>query len=136
MNVWKLTGAGKIEKTESPVPEPEAGKIKVRVTKVLLCNADAEAYLGSTKIKQPMIPGQFAIGMVAEDNANAMFAKGTRVVLHAFVPAPHGRDAGRPGWPRPTAAPRKRTSRRTISTYADNRRTAICGISSISLPTK
>lgn len=88
MNVWKLTGAGKIEKTESPVPEPEAGKIKVRVTKVLLCNADAEAYLGSTKIKQPMIPGQFAIGMVAEDNANAMFAKGTRVVLHAFVPAP------------------------------------------------
>ena len=95
MNVWKLTGAGKLEKTESAIPEPVAGKIKVRVTKVLIGNSDAETYLSSSRIVHPLIPGQFAIGMIAEETENPLFPKGTRVVLHAFVPAPDGGTAKR-----------------------------------------
>ena len=78
MNVWKLTGAGKLEKTESAIPEPVAGKIKVRVTKVLIGNSDAETYLGSSRIVHPLIPGQFAIGMIAEETENPLNALSVR----------------------------------------------------------
>ncbi|MDE5547688.1 MAG: zinc-binding dehydrogenase [Clostridia bacterium] len=88
MNVWKLTDAEKLTRAEEPLPEPVPGKLKVRVTKVLLCDSDIAVLRGSEKIKYPIIPGCFAIGIIAEEGGNAFFPKGTRVVLHAFLPAP------------------------------------------------
>lgn len=88
MNVWKLTDAEKLTRTDEPLPEPVPGKLKVRVTKVLLCDSDVAVLRGSAKVDYPIIPGCFAIGLIAEESGNAFFPKGTRVVLHAFRPAP------------------------------------------------
>lgn len=87
MNVWKLVGAEKLELNDEPLPAPEEGKLKIRVTNVLLCNPDVDVFLGNLKIKYPLIPGRFGIGIIAEDGA-AFYPKGTRVALHAFTPAP------------------------------------------------
>lgn len=88
MNVWKLTDAEKLIRSDEPLPEPVPGKLKVRVTKVLLCDSDVAILRGSAKVNYPLIPGCFAIGLIAEENDNAFLPKGTRVVLHAFLPAP------------------------------------------------
>ena len=88
MNVWKLVGAEKLVQSEEGIPLPEEGKIRVRVTKVLLCNSDAAVFHGDPRVKYPLVFGRYAIGLVAEENDNALFPKGTRVVLHSFLPAP------------------------------------------------
>lgn len=88
MNVWKLIAANKLIASEAEVPPPQAGKIKVRVSKVLLCAMDASLYAGSPALKNPIIPGRFAVGRVLEDNGNALFPKGARVLLHTFLPVP------------------------------------------------
>lgn len=88
MNVWRLIDAEKLTRSDEPLPEPVPGKLKVRVTKVLLCDSDVAVLRGSAQIKYPIIPGCFAIGIIADEVGNAFFPKGTRVVLHAFLPAP------------------------------------------------
>ncbi|MDE6058882.1 MAG: zinc-binding dehydrogenase [Clostridia bacterium] len=85
MNVWKLTAANKIELFDEPVPEAGDGKIKVRITKVMLCNQDAPVFRGEFKTKYPLVPGRLAVGIVAEDYKD-IFPKGTRVLLHAYHP--------------------------------------------------
>ena len=84
MNVWKLTAAGRLESFTAEPPAPAEGKIKVRVTKVLVNSVDADLYRGAIKAKYPLILGRFAIGIVAEEGAHLLFPKGTRVLLHAF----------------------------------------------------
>lgn len=88
MNVWTLTGANRLEKSELPLPESVPGKIKVRVTKVMIGGADVCLYNGSLKAKYPIVPGRFAVGLVADENGGELFPKGTRVLLHTFRPAP------------------------------------------------
>ena len=87
MNVWKLTAPKNLLKEES-AETPVHGKIRIRVTKVLVSDADAELYAGNTKTSFPRVPGCFAIGMVAEESGNPLFEPGRRVVLHTFLPAP------------------------------------------------
>ena len=87
MNVWSIPSAGVLERKECPVPEPEAGKIKVHVTKVMIGGTDVYLYKGSLKTKYPIIPGRFAVGLVADENGGALFPKGSRVLLHTFRPA-------------------------------------------------
>lgn len=86
MNVWKLTAANKLVLSEEPVPISSEDKIKVRVTKVLLCNQDAAVFHGRLKTKYPLIPGRFAVGIVAEDHG-ADYLKGMRVLLNTYLPA-------------------------------------------------
>ena len=86
MNVWNLTAANKIERFEEPVPAASEEKIKVRVTKVLLCSQDGALFRGQFKIKYPVVPGRFAVGIVAEDYSDD-YPKGTRVLLHTYLPA-------------------------------------------------
>ncbi len=88
MNVWKLTDAQKLVKTEAPLPESSAGLLRVRVTKVLLNSQDAAIYKGDLRVKYPLIPGRFAVGFVAEENSEPDFPKGTRVLLHGYRPVP------------------------------------------------
>ena len=88
MNVWKLLEAKKLMKSEVPLPEKQEGLIRVRVTKVLFNNQDADIISGATRVKYPIIPGRFAVGHIAEENTNPVFPKGTRVLLHGYRPVP------------------------------------------------
>ncbi len=88
MNVFKLTGAKNLVMAEEPVPAPEEGKIRVRITKVMLDAMDSELYLGEVKPKYPLIPGKFAVGLVSEESGHPLFPKGSRVLLHSFLPRP------------------------------------------------
>ena len=88
MNVWKITAANKLAKTEEAPPAPEEGKVRIRVTKLFLNGTDAALFDGTIRCKYPLIPGRYAVGLVAEGSAVNYLPKGTRVLLHATVPAP------------------------------------------------
>lgn len=88
MNVWKLTAPGKLERTEAENPAREEGKVRVRVTKVFLNGTDAAIFRGAVETRRPIIPGRYAVGMVAEEGGVSYLPKGTRVLLHAVVEAP------------------------------------------------
>lgn len=89
MNVWRLTAANQLSKQDEKIPE-STGKMKVRITKVLVNADDAAIYSGDVKIKYPLTPGKFAVGIIAEDTPSPLFLKGSRVLLHAYLPAPYG----------------------------------------------
>lgn len=89
MNVWKLSAVRTLV-PEAAELKPEEGKFKVRVTKVLLSSLDAAVFSGATKVRFPLIPCRFAVGMIAEETGNAEFPKGQRVLLHTTFPAPEG----------------------------------------------
>ena len=86
MNVWKLTGPKALVHTEEPLPEHEEGKIRIRVTKVLVNSLDVNLFDGTAPCKYPLIPGRYAVGVVSEDGAGAYLPRGTRVLLHTFRP--------------------------------------------------
>lgn len=88
MNVWKLNEPRVLKREECPVPEPEAGKIRVRVTKMMLGKVDAEVYRGNVKVRTPLIPGRFAIGQISTQTDNPLFPKNMRVLLHAYRKRP------------------------------------------------
>lgn len=88
MNVWKITAANKLTRTEAEAPAPEEDKVRIRVTKLFLNGTDAALFSGAAKCRYPLIPGRYAVGMVAEGSAANYLPKGTRVLLHAVVPAP------------------------------------------------
>ena len=87
MNTWELVEAKKLVLSEAPLPAPQAGKLRVRVTKVLLANQDAAIFNGDVRVKFPLIPGRYAVGFIADD-ADPAWPRGTRVVLHGFRPIP------------------------------------------------
>lgn len=89
MNVWRLTAANQLSRIEEKVPESVPGKMKVRITKVLVGATDAALYSGEAKSRYPLTLGRFAIGIVAEDSPSPLFLKGSRVLLHTFLPAPY-----------------------------------------------
>lgn len=85
MNVWKLTAAGNLVKMQEELAF-EAGKRRVRVTKVFVNHEDAVLSRGKRKIKYPLVLGRFATGVIS-DEGSARFPKGTRVLLHSYLPA-------------------------------------------------
>ena len=85
MNVWKLTAAGNLVKSEEELV-PETGKRRVRITKVFVNHEDALLCRGKRKIKYPLVPGRFATGVIGDDGS-ALFPKGTRVLIHSYLPA-------------------------------------------------
>lgn len=86
MNVWKLTAANTLARSEeSLVPVP--GKRRVRVTKVLINNVDALLYKGRRNTRYPIVPGRYAVGLVADEGGSPAFKKNTRVLLHSYLPA-------------------------------------------------
>ena len=92
MNVWKITAPQKLSREDIPVPEPEEGKLRVRITKALLSGTDVSIFNGAIKTtKYPLVPGRFAVGQIASQNESGLFPKGTRVLLHAYRAA---RDCG------------------------------------------
>lgn len=89
MNVWKLTAANNLVKFTEDV-RPQEGKLRVRVTKIFFTAEDAAIFRGQKRVRYPFIPGRFAVGLVSDENGSAMFSKGTRVLLHSYLPAEAG----------------------------------------------
>ena len=88
MNVWKLTAPGKLEHSETENPAREEGKVRVRITKLFFNGTDAALYAGALPARYPLIPGRYAVGLVAEEGGVSYLPKGTRVLLHAVTDAP------------------------------------------------
>ena len=88
MNVWKLTAPGKLEHSETENPAREEGKVRVRITKLFFNGTDAALYSGALPARYPLIPGRYAVGLVAEEGGVSYLPKGTRVLLHAVTDAP------------------------------------------------
>ena len=88
MNVWSFAAANKFVKTEEENPAPAAGKVRVRVTKLMLNGTDASLYSGASKCRYPVVPGRYAVGIAADGSAENFLPKGARVLLHAVVAAP------------------------------------------------
>lgn len=86
MNVWRLTAANNLERFDEAL-RPEENKLRVRIKKVYLNSEDALVYCGQRKVKYPLVPGRYAVGIVADENGSAGFSKNTRVLLHNYLPA-------------------------------------------------
>lgn len=86
MNVWRLTAAGNLMKTEEEA-QPGENLRRVRVTKLFVNAEDAAILRGERHVKYPLVPGRFAVGMIADDGGSALFPKNARVLLHAYLPA-------------------------------------------------
>lgn len=86
MNVWKLTAANHLVKSEESVQAAE-NKLRVRITKLFIDSEDIALFTGQRKPKYPLIPGRYAVGLIADETGNPKFPKNTRVLMHHFLPA-------------------------------------------------
>ncbi len=87
--VWKINGPKSLVCTERTAPAIPDKQLRVRVTKVFLSGVDAAIWRGALKADYPIVPGRFAVGMIADESGNELFPKGTRVLLHTFRPRPY-----------------------------------------------
>lgn len=81
MKVWQLAYPHNLQHVIAPDLKLTPEKVKVKVTKALLTEADVAVYSGAIKVKAPFIPGRFAIGQVTEANEESFIRKGERVYL-------------------------------------------------------
>ena len=81
MKVWQLAYPHNLQHVTAPDLKLTSEKVKVKVTKALLTEADVAVYTGAIKVKAPFIPGRFAIGQVTEANDDSFIRKGERVYL-------------------------------------------------------
>lgn len=86
MNVWKLTAAGNLVRSEEEL-RIEEGRRRVRVTKVYLTGEDAAVVSGRRRVKYPFVPGRYAVGLLVDEGTSPLFPKGARVLLHSYLPA-------------------------------------------------
>ncbi len=81
MKVWQLAYPHNLQHVTSPDLKLTEDKVKVKITKALLSEADVGVYSGAIKVRAPFIPGRFAIGQVTEAEENSFIKKGERVYL-------------------------------------------------------
>lgn len=81
MKVWQLAYPHDLRHVTAPDLKLSDDKVKVKVTKALLSEADVAVYSGALKVKAPFIPGRFAIGQVTEAQSESFVKKGDRVYL-------------------------------------------------------
>ncbi|MFQ9737104.1 MAG: alcohol dehydrogenase catalytic domain-containing protein [Christensenellaceae bacterium] len=70
-----------LQRADAPDLELTEDKVKVKITKALLSEADVAVYSGATRVKYPVVPGRFAIGQVTEAAEDSYMKKGDRVYL-------------------------------------------------------
>ena len=81
MKIWQLSYPHNLQHVTSLDLKLDSNKVKVKITKALLSEADVAVYSGAIKVKEPFIPGKFAIGQVTEANEDSFIRKGERVYL-------------------------------------------------------
>ncbi|MEV5040747.1 L-idonate 5-dehydrogenase [Microbacterium sp. LMI1x-1-1.1] len=86
---------GKLDLTvaDHPVPEPDAGQVRVRVAYVGICGSDLHYYSeganGAFVVTEPLVPGHELSGWVDLD-PDGRFAPGTPVTVHPARFGPEG----------------------------------------------
>ncbi len=81
MKVWQLSSPNNLQHVTAPDLVLAPDKVKVKITKALLSEADVAVYAGNLKVKCPFILGKFAIGQITEANEGGYLQKGDRVFL-------------------------------------------------------
>jgi len=81
MKIWQLTSPHNLQHAVAPDLKTSEGKVKVKITKALLSEADVSAYSGAVKVKCPFVLGKFAIGQITEAEDDGFLKKGDRVYL-------------------------------------------------------
>lgn len=86
MRVAVMTGVGKVELTERPIPVPKEDEVLVRVEYVGVCGSDLHYYeaggIGANVVKPPFVLGHEAGGTVVEVGSKVTHLKaGDRVAL-------------------------------------------------------
>ncbi len=81
MKVWQLAYPHNLQHVTAPDLKRTEEKVKVKVTKALVTEADVAVYAGGIKVKAPFIPGRFAIGQVTEAGEESFIRKAERVYL-------------------------------------------------------
>ena len=81
MKVWQLAYPHNLQHVSAPDLKLSADKVKVKITKALLTEADVSVYSGAIKVKSPFTPGRFAIGQITETSEDSFIRKGERVYL-------------------------------------------------------
>jgi L-iditol 2-dehydrogenase len=100
MRAAVLTGAGRIEMQERPVPTPAPGDVLIRVSKVGVCGSDTHYYregrVGSFVVDGPLVLGHEAAGtIVAVGDAVDAARVGQRVSIEPQRPDPDSAETRR-----------------------------------------
>ena len=87
MKIWKILSPKVLTCEEKPDNITAETQAKVKVTSVLVTGEELRAFDGSAKVKYPLVPGRFAVGIVGETGAGCVgVEKNARVYLHDAAP--------------------------------------------------
>ncbi len=87
MKIWKILSPKVLTEEERPDNITTDTQAKVKVTRVLLTDEELRSFNGSAKLKYPVIPGRFAVGIVGETGTGCVSVeKNTRVYIHDVTP--------------------------------------------------
>lgn len=81
MKIWQLAYPHNLQHVVAPDLKLNEDKVKVKITKALVSEADVAVYSGAIKVTAPFIPGRFAIGQITEAGEDSFVKKGERVYL-------------------------------------------------------
>ena len=81
MKTWKLISPNNLERQTADDLKVTEGLAKIKITKALVCDSDANVFSGTTKVKYPLVLGRFAIGQVTETPEDCYLQRGERVYL-------------------------------------------------------
>ena len=87
MKIWKILSPKVLTAEERPDNITTDTQAKVKVTRLLFSENEARAYIGTPRPKYPVVPGRFAVGVVAETGKGCLRTeKNTRVYIHDVIP--------------------------------------------------
>ena len=81
MKIWQLNTPNNLKREIAPDLKLSDGFSKIKITRALLSEPDVSVFSGATRVKYPIVPGRFAIGVVTETAENTFMQKGDRVYL-------------------------------------------------------
>ena len=81
MKVWQLSSPNNLNHVDTGDLTTPKGKVKVKITKALLSEADVAVYTGNLKVNFPFILGKFALGQITEADEDCYLKKGDRVFI-------------------------------------------------------
>ncbi|WP_432489245.1 zinc-binding dehydrogenase [Kineococcus sp. SYSU DK018] len=95
MRAIRIHGAGDLREEELPLPEPSAGRVRLRTAYAGVCGSDLHYFAhganGEYVVREPLVPGHEVSGTVDADPSGEL-APGTPVTVHpaTFGPAAPG----------------------------------------------
>lgn len=81
MKTWQLMAQKNLQRSVADDLKISETTAKVKITKALLSEAELATYTGAVKVKYPLIPGRYAIGVVSDAGKDSFMEKGNKVYL-------------------------------------------------------